>query len=183
MARKQARRGRSSAPMGVMSFVAGLVCGLGLALLAWMGGYLPRGDATPPGLPSGRDEPPIIDAPTAADQRSDRYDFFTVLPEIEVVVPNREIEQRARDNPDQPATPAGGSYLIQVGSFRSADDAEALKARLAMLGLVAQTRAVTVNGETWHRVRLGPYDTARAADSARRQLRENGFDSMVLSGG
>jgi len=185
MARKQARRGGSGASASFLSFVAGLACGLGLALLAWLGGYLPRGDEADAGPPSGREDPPIIESPGDADAggRDERYDFFTVLPEIEVVVPNREIEQRARDNPEQPATPAGGSYLIQAGSFRSAEDAEALKARLAMLGMVGRIQSVTVNGETWHRVRLGPYETARAADSARRELSQQGFDSIVLSDG
>ncbi|MEX0916442.1 MAG: SPOR domain-containing protein [Wenzhouxiangellaceae bacterium] len=185
MARKQARRGSSGASVSLFSFVAGLACGLALALLAWLGGYLPRGDEAGAGPPSGRDDPPIIEAPGEGDarERDDRYDFFTVLPEIEVVVPNREIEQRARDNPEQPATPAGGSYLIQAGSFRSAEDAEALKARLAMLGMVARIQRVTVNGQSWHRVRLGPFETARAADSARRELSENGFESIVLSDG
>lgn len=184
MARRQARRSRSGASVSLFSFVAGLACGLAIALLAWLGGYLPRGDEAEPRVPSGREEPAIVDAPgNASGTRDDRYDFFTVLPEIEVVVPNREIEQRARDNPEQPATPTGGSYLIQVGSFRSAGDAEALKARLAMLGMMANIEPVSVNGQDWHRVRLGPFDTARAADGARRELNENGFESIVLSGG
>ena len=181
MARKQARRG-SSAGGSFLSFAAGLVCGLGLALLAWVGGYLPRGDEAPTGTPSGRDEPPIIDAP-GTPTRDRQYDFFTVLPEMEVVVPRDEIEQRARENPEQPATSAGGSYLIQAGSFRSSDDAEALKAQLALLGLIARVQEVSVDDATWYRVRLGPFDTARAADQARRQLQDNGFDAMVMSGG
>jgi cell division protein FtsN len=73
--------------------------------------------------------------------------------------------------------------LIQAGSFRSAEDADGLKARLAMLGMVARIQQVTVDDETWHRVRLGPYQTARAADRARRELSEAGFDSIVLSDG
>lgn len=185
MARRQARRGGSGAGFGLMSFGLGVACGLALALLAWLGGYLPRGDDGQPGLPVGRDEPAILDAPGDADrgQRDGRYDFFTVLPEIEVVVPSREIEQRARENPDQPATETGGRYLIQAGSFRNADDAEALKARLAMLGMVARIQTVNVDGQTWHRIRLGPYETARDANSARRTLGDNGFESIVLSDG
>ena len=184
MARKQARRGSSNGSLGFLTFSAGVLCGLGVALLAWMGGYLPRGDEASQGLPSGRDEPPIIESPGADDRAGDgQYEFFTVLPEIEVIVPNREIEQRARNNPDQPATAAGGSYVIQIGSFRSADDAESLKARLALLGLVANIQQVTVDDQRWHRVRLGPFETARTADSARRQLLDNGFDAMVLRDG
>jgi len=185
MARKQAKRGGSGASVALFSFLAGLGCGLALALLAWLGGYLPRGDESGTGPPSGREDPPIIENPgeDQSRQRDERYDFFTVLPEIEVVVPNREIEQRARDNPEQPATPSGGNYLIQAGSFRSAEDAEALKARLAMHGMVARIQSVSVNGDNWHRVRLGPYETARAADSARRELSEKGFETIVLSDG
>ncbi|GAB4173511.1 MAG: hypothetical protein Kow0020_08770 [Wenzhouxiangellaceae bacterium] len=181
MARRQARRSPSAASPFLIGLLTGSALGAGLVLLAWVGGYLPRGDETPSGLPSGRDEPPLVDAPS--EDRSGQYEFFTVLPEREVVVPNREIERRARDNPDLPATPGGGNYLIQVGSFRRAEDAESLKARLALIGMTARVQTVTVDGETWHRVRLGPFDTARAADSARRRLRENGFDSLVLSDG
>jgi cell division protein FtsN len=180
MARKQARRGNRGASTSIFSFAAGLVCGLGLALLAWLGGYMPRGDEGGPAPPSGRDEPPIVESPRT--DGDGQYEFFTVLPEREVVVPGREIEKRARENPEQPA-PSGGSYLIQAGSFRSAEDADGLKARLAMLGMVARIQQVTVDDETWHRVRLGPYQTARAADRARRELSEAGFDSIVLSDG
>ncbi|MDT8410733.1 MAG: SPOR domain-containing protein [Wenzhouxiangellaceae bacterium] len=185
MARKQARRGNRSSGL-FPAFAAGVVFGLGLAMLAWVGGYLPHGDQTPPGLPSGRDEPALIESPgdaSDAGNRDSRYDFFTVLPEIEVVVPNREIEQLARDNPEQPATSTGGSYVIQAGSFRSAADAEALKARLAMLGQIASIETVKVNDQTWHRVRLGPFENAGSADNARRELLDNGFEAMVLSDG
>lgn len=195
MARKQARRGNASG--GLTGFLAGLICGLALAALAWLGGYLPRADETPTGLPSGRDEPPIIEgSDEGAERARDRqYEFFTVLPEIEVVVPTREIEQRAReteqqnqagpDNRPQAGEPAASSndnqrYFIQAGSFRSGPDAEALKARLAMLGQVASIETVTVNGATWHRVRLGPFNASQA-NQTRQQLQDGGFEAMVLS--
>lgn len=197
MARKQARRGSASG--GLTGFLAGLICGLALASLAWLGGYLPRADETPTGLPSGRDEPPIIEG-TGTDDGAERardrqYEFFTVLPEIEVVVPTREIEQRAREteqrNQGNPPDRAQGGesnpplndnqrYFIQAGSFRSGPDAEALKARLAMLGQVAGIETVTVNGATWHRVRLGPFNASQA-NQTRQQLQDGGFDAMVLS--
>jgi cell division protein FtsN len=178
MARRQARRGNSQGGNGLLSFGAGLICGLGLATFAWIGGYLPGGDDSQPGLPSGHDEPPI--AEVTEPTRSRQYDFFTVLPEIEVVVPQREIEERAREPED---TPARGPYMIQVGSFRSRSDADGLRAQITLLGLNGEIQTVTVNEATWHRVRVGPFDSARDADAARRRLQDNGLEAMVLSGG
>ncbi|MEE4295802.1 MAG: SPOR domain-containing protein [Wenzhouxiangella sp.] len=181
MPRKQARRG-SAGGHGLAWFVSGLVCGLVLATVVILGGVLPGGPADHrPAVPSGRDEPPI--AESEAPERSRSYEFFTVLPEIEVVVPDREIEQRARGS--EPSTDDGvaGPYLLQVGSFRSASDAEGLRAQVTLLGLEARIQNVTVDDSTWHRVRVGPFESARSADEARRRLLENGFEAMVLRGG
>jgi len=165
---------------GLLTFGAGVVCGLVLATLAWLGGYLPvRGGDQAPQQPSGRDEPPI--AEEVADEPSRQYDFFTVLPEREVVVPQQEIAERARERSNEAADQ--GPYLLQVGSFRSGEDAESLRARVTLLGLDARVQSVTVDDATWHRVRVGPFDSARAADGARRRLLENGFEALVLSGG
>lgn len=183
MARRQARR--SSGGSGVLLFGSGLICGLGLATVVWLMGLVPGGRDTGISVPLGHDEPPIAELEAPARSRS--YDFFTVLPEIEVVVPSREIEERAREAataPDAPApTSADGPYLLQVGSFRSADDAESLRAQLALLGMSARIQTVTVDNNTWHRVRVGPFADARATDEARRRLQANGLESMVLSGG
>lgn len=179
MARRQARRSKAkSGPThGFLTFGAGMVCGLAIATVAWLGGYLPSGEDTPSGLPDGHDEPPI--AQTSEGTSSRQYDFFTVLPEIEVVVPQREIEERART---RESAGASGPYMLQAGSFRSATDAEGLRAQLTLLGLDATIQSVTVNDSTWHRVRVGPYEGAREADGARRRLVENGFEAMVLTG-
>lgn len=180
MSRRQAKRGSSPASGGLLSFGAGMICGLGLATLAWLGGYLPgRGDAETAQQPSGRDEPPI--AEEVAGERSRQYDFFTVLPEREVVVPKEEIAERARERSSEAAS--RGPYVLQVGSFRSGEDAESLRARVTLLGLDARVQSVTVDDVTWHRVRAGPFETAREADGARRRLLDNGFEAMVLSGG
>lgn len=178
MARRQAKRGGGSALNGLMLFGAGVLCGLGVATIAWVGGYLPGNDDAAPSVPTGHDEPAIADDPP--ERRSGQYDFFTVLPEIEVVVPQTEIEERARDQ----GGPAGqGPYILQAGSFRNGEDAESLRAEIVLLGLDVDIQTVKVDEVTWHRVRVGPFDSARAADSARRRLQENGHEAMVLRGG
>ena len=172
-----------------MWLLTGILIGLGLAWYLFAKGYIPQpqmdaaesveAPAPGPGAPAGGEEV----APSKDDSERPKYDFFTVLPEMEVVVPEQELSKRVQPQADDSpaAADAGESrYLLQVGSFRSTGDAEQMKARLALLGIVAQVQTVTVNDATWHRVRVGPVSTARQADEMRSRLADNGIESMVL---
>jgi cell division protein FtsN len=88
-----------------------------------------------------------------------------------------------------PATPAveaarpapAGSYLLQVGSFKRAADAERMKAELALLGISTRVESVTIkNGEVYHRVRTGPFQGKQAMEEARRTLKRHGKDPMAI---
>lgn len=125
---------------------------------------------------------------TSEKSGKSQYDFFTVLPEMEVVVPEQELankkaeaEAKAKADPsDVPASSDADRYILQVGSFRSSADAEQMKARLALQGFTALTQTVKVNDETWHRVRIGPVAGARKADEMRSQLTQAGIESLVM---
>ncbi|HKJ18336.1 MAG TPA: SPOR domain-containing protein [Xanthomonadales bacterium] len=181
--RRGASRGKSSTPASLWLFT-GLFIGLGLSWFLFSKGYFPYTDR-PQREQSGPitidgSEPLVDDLETEEPER-DRYDFFTVLPEMEVVVPEQELNVRSQpESVENPAVDGGTQYLLQVGSFRSNDDADQMKARLALLGFVAQVQSVTVNDATWHRVRVGPVSGARAAEDLRGQLTQNGIDSLVL---
>jgi len=169
-----------------MWLFAGILIGLGLAWYLFAKGYIPQGaqqpseaaESAPPAGPASSEEV----APASKKDRKSRYDFFTVLPEMEVVVPEQELQQQkqASQPQDRPAQNDADTYMLQVGSFRDAPDAEQLKARLALLGIVARVQSVTVDDATWHRVRVGPVAGARKADEIRQQLADNGIDSLVL---
>ena len=78
----------------------------------------------------------------------------------------------AAASPSETVADAGSVYVLQVGSFRSLDDADGMRARLALLGLEAVVQTVAIDGETaWHRVRVGPYTELRALNRARIRLR------------
>ncbi len=182
MATRGKRKSGGGNPLGW--FVAGLVIGLGVAAFLFTKGFIPQGAepvAEPARPATARGEPELLDETPAT--KDSRYDFFTVLPEMEVVVPERELSDQAA--PDQPANAAteaaaGEAFILQAGSFRNAADADQMKARLTLLGTVANVQPVTVNGETWHRVRLGPVQGVREADQLRRRLQDNGIDVLVL---
>ena len=124
-----------------------------------------RGDA--PGTP---DQPPVVDKP--------KYDFYTALAEREVIIPDTEIrEQTAK--PEVQAD-AKVRYFLQLASFPQAEDADALKARLALSGVQVQVSQVTVNGKLWHRVRRGPFAAIAAADTAKRDLMQTNVSSTLV---
>lgn len=180
----QAHRGRQPLPAWLW-LLAGVVLGLLLSGLVLLRDY---GRSDQPRPNPGATAPLEPDPPVAQDDprdRRQRYDFYTILPEQEVVVPREELARQATEAPATSAAATGQRMLLQAGSFREGRDAEALKARLALLGHVAQVVPVNIDGNTWHRVRLGPYDNARDVEDARRQLAANGVESIALreSGG
>ena len=127
-----------------------------------------RGDA--PGTPE--------QAPAAVAEDKPKYDFYTALAEREVIIPDTEIrEQTAK--PEVQAD-AKVRYFLQLASFPQAEDADALKARLALSGVQVQISEVTVNGKLWHRVRRGPFAAIAAADTAKRDLMQTNISSTLV---
>jgi len=80
------------------------------------------------------------------------------------------------------AAPAadGARYLLQAGSFSAHGDAEALKARIALLGLSARVEEGTANGKTVYRVRMGPYATATELAEAKQKLGNGGLPALAI---
>jgi len=71
-------------------------------------------------------------------------------------------------------------YYLQAGAFRSEDDAEALKARILMLGLNGFVQPVQVNGVTLHRVRVGPFRGIDDMNQSRITLGKGNISSAVV---
>ena len=180
--KRGASRGRKNSSPAFAWFLSGLVVGLGISAFLFFKGYLPERPSqqpVPDSAASLAGEELVDSSESIAEESTERrYDFFTVLPEMEVVVPDKEL---SRDDPlvnsDGP-----GTYILQVASFQNPGDAEQMKARLALLGSVANIQVVTVNGATWHRVRIGPVEGARRADEIRRMLQDNKIETLVLKG-
>ena len=116
-----------------------------------------------------------------------RFDFYTVLPEMEVVIPEEEIQAGLLQAPaaKQPARvaaalPAEAIYL-QVGSFREQTHAEVVKTDLVALGFKCEVQKVSINNKNvYHRVRVGPFTDYVALDKSRKKLRELGFETQVV---
>jgi cell division protein FtsN len=71
-------------------------------------------------------------------------------------------------------------YLLQAGAFAASGDAEALKAKIAFLGLSARVESAQIKGNTVYRVRMGPYGTATDLADAKRKLDGGGLPAMAI---
>lgn len=113
-------------------------------------------------------------APVAPDKP--RFDFYRILPGQEVPVSEQELRQQAT-KPDAPKE----NYLIQAGAYQSPADADALKARLALLGLEASVEPVQRPDKgTLYRVRLGPYSQLDEINRVRQTLAQNGVEASLM---
>ena len=74
----------------------------------------------------------------------------------------------------------GARVMLQVGAYRSADDADAVRAHLALLGLDGKVFAVVADGATLYRVRLGPYGQLDDVNGIRRTLSDNGMEPQIV---
>jgi len=132
---------------------------------------------------------------TAADKHAEKkskaieptFDFYTLLPEMEVVVNNdRSVNKTIVTSPPQQQainnkTVEKVSYLLQVGSFKKLADADGFRAKLAFLGIESKVQTVTIdNKDTWHRVQVGPITGRDKVDALQKQLRKNDIDSLLM---
>ena len=115
------------------------------------------------------------DSAKAGDQR---FDFYDILPQYEVVVP--EVETAAGPSARAKPVDEPGSYVLQAGSFGAAADAEKLKANLALLGIESRVQKVAIDDDVYHRVRIGPITDLDKLNRIRRQLHDAHINAMLM---
>ncbi len=162
---------------GWIILMIGMLVGLIIAVFGYVSGWVPK--------PQYKEDKPI--AQTSQTERSKAiedkseelkiepkkgYDFYETLQGMEVIIDEKELKQTENRTPN--------NYILQLGAFKKLNDAEALKAKVAFIGLTAKIQSVDVKQTTWYRVRLGPYKGGRKAEEVKKNLDKNGFDAIIL---
>jgi hypothetical protein len=136
--------------------------------------------ATAPAATSAAPRPQQPAATVKNNKDGQRFDFYKILP--------GQVDAVTSDGPSAAPAPAhadGGlskKPYLQLGSFQNQDEADNLKAKLALAGIEATIQSVDVPGKGLvHRVRIGPFSRAEDADRVRAQLRQNGINVPVRS--
>ena len=71
-------------------------------------------------------------------------------------------------------------YFVQAGAYTRAEEAEAQRAKLAMMGLEAKVSEREQAGRTIYRVRAGPFETREQADAVQSRLTESSIDARLV---
>ncbi|TLX54097.1 SPOR domain-containing protein [Stutzerimonas nosocomialis] len=155
---------------------------------------------------TAKEQPKRATTPAKPEPAKPKYDFYTLLPESEVILPPDATppapqtptvtpEEAARidaaraeaalngQTPPPPPTVAKApvtQYFLQAGSFRKKEDADRVRAQIILLGNDVRVEAGTVNNETWHRVLVGPYGTREQLAQAQKTLAASGYKNLLL---
>ncbi len=161
-----------------------LVAGLGAGLLL---GYLYHLASLPGEATVDRAQASSQNAEPQADE-SVRFNFYTLLPEREVMVSQERQPARSRpeEKPDDKKTNAqttsaedGYRYYLQAGSFQQRDEAEKRRIQLILLDLEGNIEKVRHQGKSWYRVQSGPYQNRSQLAQAQAKLSQENIDSLV----
>ncbi len=104
-----------------------------------------------------------------------RFEFYEMLPGNEEPVTEIELQKAA----EQPIFK--DKYYLQVGSFKDTEDAENLKAKIAMLGMEAYVQSADLSEKgMWHRVRVGPFTKIDTIKKTRSSLLQSGIKANLI---
>jgi len=121
-----------------------------------------------------------------------RFEFYRILPG-EKEVGEKEAAAASKSTPpaaplakagSSPAAPkphSGETYWLQAGAFTEEREADNLKAKIALTGLEASVRPVSIPDKgTLYRVRLGPYQSLDDANRIKGALTQNGVGAAII---
>lgn len=102
------------------------------------------------------------------------FDFYTILPETESTVTEQEIKNNT-------STVKKDNYFLQIGAFQNEEDADNMKAKLALQGFEAVVQTATIPDKgIWHRVRVGPLSDLDQINKIRGDLTTAGFNTDLI---
>ncbi len=140
---------------------------------------LPETEVIAPGVTL----PSSVVRPEAAEQAadSDAAPATGDDPIAQVIAANtRPEDQVSAAQENEAATNTPGRYMLQAASFREVGDAEQLRGRLRNLSLLAEISEVQADGNTWHRVQVGPYEDTRELNRAQDLMNTQGIEPLLI---
>ncbi|MCH7822042.1 MAG: SPOR domain-containing protein [Proteobacteria bacterium] len=161
----------------------GLGVGLSVALAIFMkdrgpGAAVREPLPVPASLASAIDYNDESATASAEEPPERRFDFYNMLPNFEVIIPEQEPDVSRDREPKAIERP--GIYVLQAGSFTQYVDADRRRAQLALQGIESRIQRVTIDDKTYHRVRIGPTRDLDELNALRSRLRQAKIDVLRI---
>ena len=141
--------------------------------------------------PAGEAPLPLPGKPGDKVSEKPRFEFYKILPGGEATPASPStapatapVAAPAAAVPAAQSPAPAETYYLQAGAFQKAQDADNLKAKLAMMGFDTEVQEVTLpdKGQIY-RVRVGPYSRPDDMNKARNQLAQNGIQAALVKAG
>lgn len=71
-------------------------------------------------------------------------------------------------------------YYVQIGAFRTPEDAETQRAKLSLSGVDAKVLEREQSGRMVYRVRVGPFDAREEAEKIKARIESAGHESVLV---
>lgn len=164
----------------------GLAIGLSVALVVYLRDDAPGAvDAASSARETARANPAAREkarepqvASELPERPGQRFDFYDMLPNFEVVIPDEE--GKVTTDTEAQAVVEPGEYILQAGSFTRFEDADRRRAQLALQGIESNIQRVSIDGRNYHRVRIGPIRDLDELNDLRGRLREANIDVLRI---
>jgi len=121
---------------------------------------------------------PVPAATVPAEPSERRFDFYEMLPNFEVIIP--EQEKNVGPDTQQEAVVQPGVYVLQAGSFTDFQDADRRRAQIALQGVESRIQRVQIDDKTYHRVRVGPTNDLDELNRLRNLLKQANIDVLRI---
>lgn len=149
----------------------------------------PPTKATQP-MPAAGEEPVAAPAATASTPAAPKGKTYSSSPDPLGDLAAQQAQGKSFGTAKAaPAAGAGASasgpaesfmYFVQVGAYRTPEDAQSQRARLVLMGLDAAVTEREQGGRTVYRVRLGPFERQADAEKMKDTLEPGGFEAALV---
>ncbi|MDN5864498.1 MAG: SPOR domain-containing protein [Gammaproteobacteria bacterium] len=108
------------------------------------------------------------------------FDFYEILTHPTQILTSGESGEVTSSAASQTPISQPGHYILQVASVKDAQGAEKLKAQLALWGIRSHIQTVDVQGDTWHRIRVGPITELAKLNALRKKLDRHNLQPLLI---
>ena len=189
---------RSNSGGGEFPVFAGILLGIvmGLAIAGAIAWFVLKKNPVPTVPPR---ETPVASKPVIAPEKTAtakpaatgtgegkaRFEFYKELTDKPDTTAGKKTERQlatvSKPTPTVKPAESTGVYFLQEGAYSNTDDAEKVKAKLALLGMVANVQPANIPDKgVWYRVRLGPYKNSAEMNEALATLKQNGLNAAPI---